>query len=85
MSILQPKNEKVISSWNPNSWINELDDFCSDSQQSWETFKFKDNYITLIFSYNTKINTTLEKISANHKEYIWQLYKVLYKHESFRI
>lgn len=33
----------------------------------------KDNYITLIFSYNTKINTTFEKISTNHKEYMPQI------------
>lgn len=43
------------------------------SQETSGTFKFKDNYITLIFPCNTKINTTFEKISTNHKEYILQI------------
>lgn len=33
---------------------------------------FKDNSTTLIFSYNTKINTAFEKISVSHKKHIQQ-------------
>ena len=47
-------------------------------KKSQKLFKFKDSYITLIFSYNTKINTAFEKISINQKEYILQIAQLRY-------